>query len=59
LIDAVWGHEVNVDDNNLDVMMSALRNRVDRGFTHSMIRTVRGVGYRLEAEPPRVDWAEA
>jgi DNA-binding response OmpR family regulator len=58
LIDAVWGREVQVDDNNLDVMMSALRNRIDRGFSHSMIRTVRGVGYRLEAEPLRTVWAK-
>src|SRR5215475_3707150 len=57
LIDAVWGHEVQVDDNNLDVMMSALRNRIDRGFSSTMIRTVRGVGYRLEAEPLRARWA--
>ena len=48
LIDAVWGEGVRVDDNNLDVMMSSLRNRVDRGFGRRLIHTVRGLGYRLE-----------
>ncbi len=49
LVNAVWGPAAYVDDNNLDVTISSLRNRVDRGYPRQLIRTVRGLGYRLEA----------
>jgi len=54
LVNAVWGPGVYVDENNLDVTVSSLRNRVDKGHAHRLIRTVRGFGYRLEpkAEQP-------
>lgn len=48
LIDAAWGAGTMVDGNNLEVMMSSLRQRVDKGFARRMIRTVRGFGYCLE-----------
>jgi two-component system OmpR family response regulator len=42
------GWDAHVDDNSLDVTMSALRSAVDKGFPRRLIRTVRGFGYRLE-----------
>jgi DNA-binding response OmpR family regulator len=48
LIDAAWGTGIIVDENNLEVMISSLRQRVDRGLDRPMIRTVRGFGCRLE-----------
>jgi DNA-binding response OmpR family regulator len=52
LVAAVWGAGTHVGENTLDVSMSALRNRIDKGRQQRMIRTIRGLGYRLEAEPP-------
>lgn len=49
LIAAAWGPGAFVDENNLDVAMSSLRNRVDRGFAARLIRTVRGFGYSVDA----------
>jgi DNA-binding response OmpR family regulator len=48
LVRAVWGPDVYVDGNNLDVTVSSLRHRVDKGHAHRLIRTVRGFGYRIE-----------
>ena len=47
LLRAVWGPEAAADDNNLDVIMSALRNKVDKGPGPKLIQTVRGFGYRI------------
>ena len=48
LLHAVWGPSAAVEQNNLDVTMSALRGRLDRGSTRRFIQTVRGFGYRLD-----------
>lgn len=47
LLRAVWGLGAGVDDNNLDVTMSALRAKVDNGGGRRLIRTVRGFGYKI------------
>jgi DNA-binding response OmpR family regulator len=49
LYDDVWDFEVDISSNALDVHMSRLR----RALAHServSIRTLRGVGYRLESD---------
>jgi two-component system OmpR family response regulator len=33
--------------NVVDVQVSALRRKLDRGFTQELIHTVKGVGYRF------------
>ncbi len=43
----VWQYDFDGNDNVLDVYISYLRNKVDRGFNQPMIQTVRGVGFRL------------
>jgi DNA-binding response OmpR family regulator len=47
LIHAGWGTSATVTDNNLDVTMRALRNKIDKGHTPPLIQTVRGFGYRV------------
>ena len=47
LYDDVWDGEVDIRSNALDVHMSRLRNRLEAS-DHVTIRTMRGVGYRLE-----------
>jgi DNA-binding response OmpR family regulator len=47
LFDDVWDGEVDIRSNALDVHMSRLRNRLGASNLVT-IRTLRGVGYRLE-----------
>ncbi len=36
-------------DNVIDVLLVRLREKVDKPFSHPMIRTIRGVGFQLQA----------
>lgn len=47
IIDCVWGTIDNVHDNTLDVFISMLRNKVDKGAKRRLIQTIRGVGYSV------------
>lgn len=50
LIEQVWHYDFEGRDSVLDVYISYLRSKLDKGFDRKLIHTVRGVGYRLEAE---------
>jgi DNA-binding response OmpR family regulator len=52
IIEAVWGHEREVESNTLDVYVRALRSKVDPPGSAKCIRTVRGVGYVAREEEP-------
>lgn len=52
ILDEVWDGESDLRSNTIDVHVGTLRAKVDRPFDRSDIETVRGVGYRLVAEPP-------
>ncbi|MFC5380523.1 response regulator transcription factor [Aquipuribacter nitratireducens] len=43
----LWDFASDVTDNALDVLVSGVRGKLDRPFDTSVLRTVRGVGYRL------------
>ena len=45
----VWDDAFEGDPNIVEVYVRRLRNKVDRPFERDAIRTVRGSGYRLEA----------
>lgn len=47
LLEVVWDAHFDPQTNVVDVQISRLRNKVDRGFDPALIHTVRGVGYRL------------
>jgi len=47
ILDHVWQYDFGGSDNVLDVYISYLRTKVDRGRTPTLIHTVRGVGFRL------------
>jgi two-component system, OmpR family, response regulator len=47
LLEQVWDMHFDPQTNVVDVHMSRLRQAVDRGFTKSLIHTVRGAGYQL------------
>lgn len=46
---SIWGGALT-DNNNIDVAISALRAKVDKGRSSRLIQTVRGFGYRI-ADP--------
>ncbi len=46
----IWNFDFVSDSNVVDVYIGYLRRKVDRGFSPTLIQTVRGVGYRLSAE---------
>ncbi|MBV8886368.1 MAG: response regulator transcription factor [Chroococcidiopsidaceae cyanobacterium CP_BM_RX_35] len=48
----VWNFDFANDSNVVDVYIGYLRRKLDRGFNHSLIHTLRSVGYRLA---PRED----
>jgi two-component system copper resistance phosphate regulon response regulator CusR len=45
----VWDMNFDSDTNVIEVAMRRLRRKVDDPFEHRLIRTVRGMGYVLEA----------
>jgi DNA-binding response OmpR family regulator len=47
ILDHVWGYDFSPDSNLVDVYVTYLRRKVDRGQEHKLIRTVRGVGYAV------------
>lgn len=49
LLEAVWGYHFDPQTNVIDVHMSRLRSKIDKDFDQSLLHTVRGAGYRLEA----------
>ena len=56
IIEQLWGKIQTADDNALDAHVSRLRRKLDKPFGGKMIRTVRGVGFRLAIpEQPLAD----
>ena len=49
ILDRIWGLEADVSSNNIDSYMKILRKKLDVGDGKNLIKTVRGVGYKLEA----------
>ena len=49
ILDHVWNYQFDPQTNVVDVLVSRLRAKVDRGFATALIHTVRGVGYVLRA----------
>ncbi len=45
----VWNFDFYSESNVVDVYIGYLRRKIDQGYDVSLIQTVRGVGYRLEA----------
>jgi len=48
LLNAVWGHDIYVDDRTVDVHIGRLRKSLNRGRSRDPIRTVRGTGYAFD-----------
>lgn len=50
ILDRIWGLESEVSSNNIDSYVKLIRKKLDLGDGKTMIHTIRGVGYKLEAE---------
>jgi DNA-binding response OmpR family regulator len=48
LLEQVWDYDFAGQDNVLEVYISYLRSKIDKGEAVKLIHTVRGVGYRLD-----------
>ena len=49
LLENVWGYHFDPQTNVIDVHISRLRGKIDKGFDKPLLETVRGAGYRLNA----------
>lgn len=47
LLENVWDYHFDPQTNVIDVHISRLRAKIDKGFDHALLKTVRGAGYRL------------
>jgi len=50
IIETVWGHERDVENNTLDVFIRQLRVKVEPPGALKLIHTIRGIGYSLREE---------
>ncbi len=50
LLDAVWGHDSDIESRTVDVHIRRLRKALNDGGRRDIIRTVRSAGYSLDAE---------
>jgi two-component system phosphate regulon response regulator PhoB len=49
LLDAVWGHDADIEARTVDVHIRRLRKAINIGGRPDIIRTVRSAGYALDA----------
>jgi len=50
MIEAVWGHDREIENTTLDVFIRQLRTKIDTPASPKLIHTIRGVGYALREE---------
>lgn len=50
LLEKVWDYTFDPQTNVIDVHVSRLRGKIDKGFSKPLLHTVRGAGYVLRAE---------
>jgi len=51
LLEAVWDYHFDPQTNVIDVHISRLRGKIDKGFEAPLLHTVRGAGYKLGERP--------
>ncbi|MFO0992376.1 MAG: response regulator transcription factor [Hyphomicrobiales bacterium] len=50
LLENVWDYHFDPQTNVIDVHVSRLRGKIDKGFDEPMLQTVRGAGYMIRAD---------
>lgn len=51
ILDEVWDGETDLRSNVIDVHLAAIRAKIDRPYGTDTIKTLRGVGYRVDRPP--------
>jgi two-component system, OmpR family, response regulator len=51
LLERVWDFHFDPQTNVIDVQISRLRSKIDKGFKVPLLHTVRGAGYKLSESP--------
>src|SRR5579859_1956065 len=49
IVDAVWRYDLEALSNVVDIYIHYLRDKIDQGFSRPLLKTVRGVGYKIES----------
>jgi len=49
LLEGVWNYHFDPQTNVIDVHISRLRSKIDKGFEQPLLHTIRGAGYSLRA----------
>jgi len=49
ILEHIWDYHFDPQTNVVDVLVSRLRSKVDKGFPEKIIHTIRGIGYVLKA----------
>ena len=47
LLEKVWDYHFDPQTNVIDVHISRLRSKIDKGFSQPLLHTVRGAGYMI------------
>ncbi|WP_282608362.1 response regulator transcription factor [Pelagibius sp. Alg239-R121] len=50
ILEHVWDYNFDPQTNVIDVHISRLRNKIDKGFSPSLLHTVRGAGYSIRED---------
>ena len=50
LLENVWDYHFDPQTNVIDVHISRLRSKIEKGFEQPLLHTIRGAGYMLKAE---------
>ncbi len=50
LLENVWDYHFDPQTNVIDVHISRLRSKIDKGFDEPLLQTVRGAGYMIRAD---------
>jgi len=48
LLENVWDYNFDPQTNVVDVHISRLRSKIDKGFDKELIKTARGIGYKID-----------
>ncbi|HEY3149728.1 MAG TPA: winged helix-turn-helix domain-containing protein, partial [Dongiaceae bacterium] len=47
LLENVWDYHFDPQTNVIDVHISRLRSKIDKGFERPLLHTIRGAGYMI------------
>lgn len=50
ILNHIWGDEDEPSYNTVDVHVKYLRDKIDKNFPHKLIKTIYGLGYKIETE---------